>query len=181
MQSQAGDRPFHVVSLNKFAILFFVTLGMYSLIWFYHQFEAQSRHRQTNPWWVVPQTLFNIIFFPGLCQRLAQQQQQQGVTYLWRPMLLVWVYVLAQLIAAGLSMYLRQENAANGWALLSLPILVAQFFSLYQFQLVANRVCGDVFGQSNARFSVMDNVLIVLGFVFWAGWINGLLMGPPSP
>ena len=62
---EKGDKQFYVVSVKKFTILFFFTIGMYVLYWFYGNWKRYKAYSGKNIW-PVPRAIFAIFFTHSL-------------------------------------------------------------------------------------------------------------------
>jgi hypothetical protein len=180
MQAQ-DSREFYLVSMGKFTLLYFATMGMYSLIWFYLHWEAQNRRPNAKPVWPAPRALFAVFFIDNLCARLANLQRETGNTYPWNPKALALGFIVLQLVHLSISIAIKEGYLSSVWAY-SVPFLmVAEYYFLYKFQLVANRTLGDPFGKANSQFTPVNALFIGFGVVMWLGWLQSLMAPAAAP
>jgi hypothetical protein len=172
-------RPFYLVSLGKLALLFFVTLGWYSIVWFYLHWDAQNKTQKKQ---VLPilRAILCVFFMADLCRRLASEQQKQAVAYDWSPArlvtVLVVVFAINLLLTVGYYMQLISPDVQLFSLVLNLPI----FYIMYQFQLVANRVMGDPFGQENKSITPVNTLWIGFGLFMWLNLFFALFSDAPT-
>jgi hypothetical protein len=62
-----------------------------------------------------------------------------------------------------------------------LGLALVQFYVLYQFQLVANRVMGDPFGSANKTITPVNMLWIGFGVYMWVNLILVWLGDAPAP
>jgi hypothetical protein len=175
------NRPFYLVSLGKLALLFFATMGLYSLAWFYLHWQAQN-NTQSKKVFSIPRSIFSIFFIGDLCNRLRLEQQKQAVEYLWSPQRLSLVFVAVVILQNALEMAVRLGSLDPGWLFLWAFLLLPVFYVFYQFQLVANRVMGDPFGNANRTITPINALWIGFGVFMWCGLLFSLAgIAPPVP
>ena len=166
-ESTTATVEFYVVSKTKFLVLMIATFGMYELYWFYKNW---SLYKQANneDIWPVPRAFFAIFFAHALFRSMDSRIQEAGKNISWNPEWMGAVYVLATLastIAERISAKMPEYTALDFVSLALLPLVT---WVLYRAQSVANLVCGDPQGQSNARFTAANYAWIVIGLVVWA-------------
>lgn len=55
------EKQFYVVSIRKFTILFFMTLGLYTIYWFYSHWNEYKLYSGKKIW-PAPRSIFSIFF-----------------------------------------------------------------------------------------------------------------------
>lgn len=175
-----SKRPFYLVSLGKLALLFFVTQGGFALVWFYLHWAAQNK-AQAEKLYPIPRALFNVFFVGDLCRRLQREQQKQGVIYPWSPARLSFVFILAFVSEFAIALGVHQKLIDSNWQFVSLALNLAEFYVMYQFQLVANRVMGDPFGQENKVITPVNILWIGFGLFMWVSLFIVWFGDAPSP
>ncbi|MBK8286882.1 MAG: hypothetical protein IPK97_19570 [Ahniella sp.] len=162
----AADQPaapdaFYVVSSLKFHLLFFLTMGFYSVYWFYRHWKAWKSHSREDLW-PVPRAIFNIFFVHalfGLFVRAGMSWQP------WKGLVWATVYVVAAIASNFVDAF---PMVTQGWRDLgSLAFLIIMGIALANGQQGANEACGDSEGVRNAHFSVANIVWMVIGSIFW--------------
>lgn len=166
------EAPFYVVAPRKFMALFFATLGIYSLYWFYRNW-AQVRCQGENVWpW--PRAIFQVFFVHDLFRRVSRHAERQGVDLDWQHgghatlmvILIIVGNVLDRLSMAGI------EALVVG--LLSCAILMPMGLAFKRAQHYINLASGDAEGAANAGFSTANIVWIVVGLCLWVLYLASL-------
>lgn len=67
-----ADHSFYVVAPAKFCLLFFFTLGMYHVYWFYMQWARYRRGHPEVTIWPVARAIFSVFFAHSLANRLDE-------------------------------------------------------------------------------------------------------------
>lgn len=174
------NRPFYLVSLGKLALLFFVTQGGFALVWFFLHWHAQNK-TQAKQVYAIPRALFNVFFISDLCKRLQVEQKKQAVEYTWSPARLSLVFVTAFGAELAIAIGVQQKLLDTDWQFISLAFNLAEFYVLYQFQLVANRVMGDPFGQENKTITPVNTLWIGFGIFMWVSLFYAWFGDAPAP
>jgi hypothetical protein len=79
-----AELEFYVVSPFKFSVLFFVTMGLYSIYWFYKNWSCYKYvHKESI--WPVPRGIFNIFFAHSLFGKVNATLQKIGSGHKWSP------------------------------------------------------------------------------------------------
>lgn len=158
---------YYVVSMGKFSALYFGTMGLYALYWFYRGFKVmeQSRGRATFP---VLRAILAIFFVHGLFRFLYQAQREKGDDYPWNPVQLAWLFVAIGVMHLFLLMLFDAQQAGCILRIFaSLSLLMVQFYILYKVQLVVNRLAGDSFGKENTRMDFSNQLWMAFGIFLW--------------
>jgi len=166
------NQVFPVVSMGKFTVLYFTTLGLYRFYWFYQCWEGIDKVKPTRESLIG--RMIVAAFFPhSLFRAISKIESERGEPYHWNPSKLAWIYIYAWVIGGVLSVFPPelQPGAILG-LLIHLIVLSARFYSLYQVQLVMNRSEGDAFGRSNQVLSLHNNLWIAFGLFLWVGKIH---------
>lgn len=157
--------------MGKFTLLYFGTMGFYSLYWFYRNWTAAEAITGRNLF-KIGRTLFAMFFVHQLFALVQSQQKTEEQQYPWRPMYLAWFYIGAGAVQFLLTMLVEQYELSSWLRLLVFCLaLVAQYYVLYTAQLVMNRVAGDPFGHANSKLNIHNHLWIAFGFYLWANTI----------
>ena len=81
------------------------------------------------------------------------------------------------MIALGI----HEQLLATSWQYLALVLNLLEFYVVYQFQLVANRVMGDPFGKANTAITPINILWIGFGLIMWINLLQVWFSDPPSP
>ncbi|QWP77754.1 hypothetical protein J5226_04890 [Lysobacter sp. K5869] len=174
----AAGAAFYVVAPYKFCLLFFATLGLYQLYWFYMQWARYRRH-SGETLWAVPRTIFAIFYTHALAGRIDAVLRERGERYDWSPGGVATLYVLAQIASTLFDRFTaRMDSAAVD--LVSLAMLIPIGLSLLRLQQAANLASGDARGDSNRGFSAANYVWTILGALLWLVMLIGLMDAYPA-
>lgn len=176
IEAAAGD-PFYVVARGKFLLLYFATIGLYQVYWFYRHWAAQRRHRGTR---TVPvlRALFAIFFTHSLFQRIDASLDADGQAVRWHPRWAATAFVLLSLLSYVLS---QLVGKSIGWPVtdvLNLLIIVPVAWPLWIAQRAANLACADPAGARNAALTVPNGLWLALGVLLWAAALFSLTLSP---
>lgn len=177
----APANPFPVTSMGKFTLMYFATAGYYSYYWFYRCWVAvQSSTGKPN--FSVGRAAFAVLFVHELFTQVQQVERQRGGDYPWSAARLAWIFIGAAILQF-LLLYWVLRLDLGCWARMgtAVLVLVVQFYSLYQVQLVINRLEGDPFGKQNQRLSLQNHIWIIFGFYIWFSFFRACLMHHPAP
>jgi hypothetical protein len=174
-------KPFPVTSMGKFTFMYFATAGYYSYYWFYRCWIAVQAGTG-KPNFSVGRAAFAVLFVHELFAQVRVVERQRGGDYPWFPARLAWIFIGAA-IAQFVLLYWALELQMGCWVRLAISVLVlaVQFYSLYQVQLVINRMEGDPFGKQNQRLSLQNHIWIILGFYIWFAFFRSCLTHQPVP
>lgn len=162
------DRPafFFATSHKKLLILYFATLGAYTIYWFYKHWQEQ-KIRNDEPVIPVLRAIFYIFFTYPLFKRIAQAAKEKNIPIAWGAGWLSTVFIIMTLISNGFDRVTARSTMIGVLDYVSILIIVPLVFPLYWVQNTANYVNGDKEGKSNSRFSVYNYLFIGLGVLLW--------------
>lgn len=159
---EAKQPPFYVVSRGKFLTLFILTFGLYRLYWAYKNWK-QFKQDSGEEMWPVARAIFAIFFTHALYREADARLKRDGLAFKWEPGELATLFVVASIVRNVLDSLARnnvgfpQVDIAN---LLMLPVLA---WITWLGQRGLNAAAGDLHGQSNARFTPINYLFMVLG------------------
>ncbi|WP_193163043.1 hypothetical protein [Microbulbifer hainanensis] len=172
-ESTTTAREFYVVSKTKFLVLMIATFGIYEIYWFYKNWSLYKRANNEDMW-PVPRAIFAIFFAHSLFRLMDSRVREAEKNISWNPEWMGAVYVLATLvstIADRISTKMPEYSVLDVVSLGLLPLIT---WVLYRAQSVANLVCGDPEGKSNAQFTAANYAWTVIGVAVWA--LMGLVL-----
>ncbi len=159
--SRPASDPFYVVSTLKFNFLFYLTMGFYSIYWFYRHWKAWKRHTGRDLW-PVPRSIFSIFFVHSL---FALFEKTRNPIVARKGDFWASLFVVAAIFENIASRFAGDDL---GWGdLVSLGCLIPIGISLSWGQKVANSACLDSDGSRNAHFSIANILWMVFGGLFW--------------
>lgn len=152
------------VTTSQFAILFFCSLGLYAPWWMY---KAWKFFKQKDNLDIMPagRAIFAIFFMPDLLDKIQRYAQTNGYNKSYSSVgLFVWFIV------------------TNLMSRLPDPLWLSSFLGIFSFLQplkaynYAISHCDIFMLEKNNGFNARQIVLIVLGLLFWALIIIGLLV-----
>jgi hypothetical protein len=158
---------FYIVSPHKFIVLFVVTMGLYSVYWFYKNWQRYLLH-SGEAGWPVMRAIFSIFFTHSLFENINYRLQDEKRSFNWSPGILATIYVIAA-ITERIGDKLDDKDIGSPYTLiisfLAIPVIA---LVLYRAQLAINLACNDSAGHSNSNFTGLNILWIVLGSSLWA-------------
>ncbi len=165
--SSTSKQPeFYLISANKFWILNILTLGCFSIVWFYMQWHRQNKagREKVQPFW---RSVFAIFFYHSLTNRIKTQTEIAEVSEKWNGGLvatLVVVSMLTERILDRIETHMEELGqyprliSVLGWG-----VFAALFFLIWNIQSKINIGYGDPAGASNSKITTI-NILWIIGF-----------------
>ncbi|WP_426209512.1 hypothetical protein [Massilia sp. TWP1-3-3] len=176
-----GDNAFYVVSTRKLALLFFLTLGLYQIYWFYKNWSSyKDRCRyassQDQNIWPIPRALFSVFFVHSLFRKVEEYAIEKMRPLNWNissdATLLVALLILSNVMGR-----LAGKNIGSPYTdYISLLLLVPLYFSFHRAQQFINISCGDPQGISNSKLTGANWAWMFTGAVFCLLAAVGLFM-----
>lgn len=155
-------RPFYVVSKGKFLTLWVLSIGLYQIYWAYKNWKQLERSKGEKLW-PIARAFFALFFTHALYREADNQLKRDGSDFQWRPVGLATLFVIGLLIS-NLADSLARRNIGFPIAdMVSLGILPVTGWIAWLGQRGLNAAAGDPEGRSNARFTPLNYVLMVLG------------------
>ena len=163
------NAPFYVVSMGKFTLLFFSTLGMYGIYWFYLLFRSMEEKTARNLF-PMGRAMFAIFFVVDLFQFVYQEEEKNAPDTLkhWRPRRLAWIFIGVGIYQLLMQLVMLELGLGAFWRVFFImSSLMGQFYVLYQVQLALNRIAADPYGSKNAKVTLPNMFAVVFGLYFW--------------
>ncbi len=168
-----ASQVLYVVAPRKFLLLMILTLGAYSLYWFYRNWSLLNRVHKI--YWPIPRAIFSIFFTHALFGEVDGQLRKRGIEHRWSPGLLATIFVVAT-IASRIFDRVTVDDVSPGVLVVSFLFLVPMIWPLFRAQLAINLSQGDEDGATNADLTAANILWMVLGGALWAMILFGLLM-----
>lgn len=173
--SAQRQNHFYIVSEKKFLVLFLATLGMYSLYWFYKNWQLY-RDSSGDSVWPVPRALFSIFFVHALFRRVAERLDLNQQAYTWKHSDLASLIVGAMIIQRIFDRLAMKEQGSPYTDIASIFLIFVMLPMFLRAQKMINLSCHDADGDSNAKFTGGNIAWIVLGVLFWILIFVGLFL-----
>ncbi|MFJ7882163.1 hypothetical protein ACIQYF_01450 [Pseudomonas sp. NPDC096917] len=171
----AHEHTFFVISIKKFLVLYFMTMGLYLYVWLFEHWK-QYRKATGVKVWVGPRTLLGVIMIFSLFAKVDKALCESGRIYVWYPTVrAVLIFTLGS-VAAYFALVL-DSAVLSGWlAVANMLLLAVMGGLLIGAQRAVNFLEKDPTGQSNSAFSLTNVVWIVLGALVWLLWFLGVCL-----
>lgn len=180
LTSAPAPKKFFVVSTRKLTVLFLATLGVYSIYWFYKQWEAYKDgsdfDSDAGKMWPVMRALFPMFFVFSLLRRLREEGLHHEEMVRWNTVPMASALTALLLISKALDRAASKSLGSPITDMLALVMLLPLLAYFLSVQDKVNLVCDDPEGAGNARFSKANYAWIALGAVLWLLVILGMLM-----
>lgn len=171
---QAGLQ-FYVVSIEKFTVLFFATLGLYSIYWFYRNWHLYKTANNLKMW-PVARAIFNIFFVHKLFSNVKDVLEGKNTPFAWSPNALATGYIILSILSNVMDRLATEGVGSPISDILSLLFLPAVYFTLRQPQQAINLSQDDPQGAGNSQLTPANIAWIIAGLVIWGFAVLGLLM-----
>ncbi len=147
-----GQAVFFQVSVKKLVIMFFVTMGLYQIYWFYKHWSI-VQERECSTIWPIARAIFSLFFCYGLFGRIYDSASAQGITLRVPAGGIAILYILGTVFV-----YLPDDF----WVWVSFIVVP---FSLALIQDTANKLCVMITPNldRNSNFSGWNILAIVTG------------------
>jgi hypothetical protein len=160
------DGAFHVVSSGKLLALFFLTFGMYQLVWFYQHWATHKRRTHADIW-PLPRAIFSVFTAHSLFSTFALAGALRGRRFDANMNATVFVVLsIISMVIGRVGDKVSQEF--NPMDAAGIAIGLATVVPVFAAQRAANIAAGDEQGESNSSFT--------LGNYLWCALCLGLLL-----
>ena len=171
--------PFYIVSERKYLLLFFATLGMYSLYWFWRHWKLHKIDKNLKIW-PAPRAVFQIFFAHSLNREIDFLLERNQQRFVWSPNALATVFVVFTIVS-NIADRLSWRGIGSPYSdLVSLATLLPLGYCLFRTQRAANIACGDPDAVENRHLTAANYLWLTLGMLFWALILLGLML-PEDP
>ena len=170
-----SNTHFYVVSVNKFTMLFFLTLGIYALYWFYKNWKEYKEYSGKKIW-PVPRAIFSIFFTHSLFSEVESSLKSKDKSFDWNPSSLATAYVILAIVSQILDKMSMKEIGSPISDLSSILILALMYMPLLKAQKAINFSQGDPEGHSNELFTGANYVWMVIGILLWLMTLFGFMV-----
>lgn len=169
-----SNSVYYVVSVRKFTLLFFATLGAYVIYWFYRNWKAY-RDFSGEKIWPVARGIFSIFFAHSLFEKVNARLVERNITFPWSPRSFATWYVVVALVSHALDRASVKGVGSPVTDVLDILVLPAMYYTLLVPQRAVNAAEGDPLGEGNARLSGPNIAWMVLGGLIWIAVVVGLV------
>lgn len=173
-EAEITSNEFYVVSKTKFTILFFATMGLYGVYWFYKNWAFYKNTHSENIW-PVARGFFSIFFAHSLFRKVDERLKEKASDFKWDPSLMATLYVIFAIAGNVLDRMSMRQTEAPYLDILSILILVVIYAPLAKAQKAINISQQDDDGQLNSNFTIANYLWVLFGLMLWALVVVGLL------
>jgi hypothetical protein len=173
--AEAVDNEFYIVSRKKFMLLFFATLGLYSIYWFYKNWQMQKEKHELSIW-PIPRAIFSIFFAHSLFARINDVLEQKQKSFAWSASASATLYVLITVITSVMDQLSTRSIGSPYTDIISIVMLFVLYAVLVKVQQAINISQDDINGESNSQLTTANIIWIVLGLVLWVIVLLSLLV-----
>lgn len=177
MTQTTAAPKFYVVGLRKFYALFFGTLGMYIVYWFYRHWQAIKAFNQSDIW-PIPRAIFLVFFTHDLFGEINRTLISKAKDFSWpiSPMFLATLMVVVTLISNGADKISEKIEGFTALSFLSLILLPVLAWGYGKAQQAANLAADDPSGQANNTLTTANYIWIVLCGFLWIGILYAIFV-----
>lgn len=176
-RAAAAGTEFFVTGTTKLVLLYFATLGMYPLFWFYMHWARYRRFRRQNLW-PAARALFAIFFTHQLTGEIDDRLRRDGKRHAWSPGGNATAFVVLSIVSAIASRI--PEGVSKTADVLPFLLLAPIAWCLVNIQRAANLACGHPQGEPNRGLTWANWIWLVAGAIFWLLILAGLFLVEPS-
>lgn len=173
--------PFLVMSVQRFVLLYVVTMGSYVTVWFYLQWK---QYRKATGVKVLPafRAMLGALMIFSLFRKIDNGLKVSGHTHQWFP-IARGVFIIILMMIVTVCSFVPFESDYQLWVIFFSYVCAGVMVFLFAgVQRAINVLGGDVEGESNADLTFVNGVWMGLfGFV-WLLFLVGvytLLMQMP--
>lgn len=173
-----AQRPFYTASKAKFLTLFLATFGTYQLYWIYKNWQLYKQ-ASGEDMWPIARSIFAIFSIHSLYRNADARIKQNGGAYRWDPSELATFYVVIVIVSNVIGTLVRKNIGFPVLDYINFALIPLHGWIAWLGQRGLNEAVGDPLGESNARFTPINYVFIVLGVLLWALALLGYLLYVP--
>jgi hypothetical protein len=163
-----------VVAPHKFLLLMVLTLGLYSVYWFYRNWKLLNVHHKG--YWPVPRAIFSIFFAHALFSEVDSLLRKRGIKHAWAPGTAATVYVISAIASRVLEKLADMPGVSPMFSVIAFLTLIPIVSSLYSAQRAINAAEGDPQGLGNARITWANLIWMALGGLLLAVVLLGMFL-----
>ncbi len=168
------QKDYYVVASKKFFLLFFSTMGLYQVYWFYKNWQLYKA-RTNEKIWPFMRAIFFIFFTHSLLRNVDKSIKEARVKCEWNSNSLATTFVLLSLVSNLMDRLSAKSVGSPYTDILSFAILPFLGLQLHAAQQAINIACNDANGESNQSLSRANYIWIGIGLLLWGVVIFGLV------
>ncbi len=176
----ASGQDFYAVSMRKFWIMSIATAGIYYVYWGFRHYQT-IRMKSRESLWPIPRAIFMIFFYHDLYRRFAAQAAARDQNFTFNHSQYATASVVVVLISSICGQLSSRGFGEPITNFLPLLLIFAQAYLMAAAQSVANFATDDELGSSNANFTALNVLWMVIGALIWGSVIFGIYATVFSP
>ena len=165
---------FFPTSQKKLVTLFIATFGIYTVYWFYKNWDLRKKIEKSK---VIPvlRAIFYIFFTYSLFRKVEQISTSKGISKSWSAAPLATLFVILSIVSTILDRLSDSTETIGIVDFASVGIVFILLLPIYMVQEVVNKINDDPHGKLNSSFSIYNFIFIILGGLVWVLVGVGLL------
>lgn len=161
---------FFVISVKKFMVLYFMTMGLYSIVWFYEHWKQYQLATGIKVWPAV-RAFFGAIMIFSLFSKVQKSLSESGRAYEWSPVVR-GTLIFAITVACIIFSLIGNATFIPAWLIVAnLMVLGVIGFLLAGAQRAINFLETDPEGHGNSTLSFANGIWVGVFGYLWLGRI----------
>ncbi|MEM7358892.1 MAG: hypothetical protein AAF431_07340 [Pseudomonadota bacterium] len=174
VSTDTATDEFFTLSLRKLWIMNIVTIGIYSVVWFWAHWR-QVKVSEKSDLWPVPRAIFAIIFVYPLFMRIEASLGIKEQATSFKAGQFALLYILAALLGYGVNFIDETDPTMLLLGTLTwIPSLLLGTFCMSRAQVEANNLSVDLEQNINNSFTIWNYLWLLLGGLMWLLTLIGL-------
>ena len=164
-----NTQRFFPASRKKLVIMYFATLGLYKIYWFYKHWDLQKSQKSLAGDDMIPllRALFYVFFTHSLFKRIEDAAEIKNISKSWSAGPLATLFVILTLVSNFLDRISMRSDVYSMTDYIVFLLLLVLLFPIYAVQGTANQINNDAEEKLNSEFSIYNIIFILIGLVFW--------------
>ncbi len=175
LMSEQRQDELYVVSKTKFLVLYFATMGLYVMYWFYKNWSLYENSYKENIW-PVARGIFTVFFAQALFFHVDVKVKEVDKNYSWRPAGLAACYIILTVVTHIVGRLSSRDIGSPYTDIISILLMPFIAIVLLKVQLAINIAMGDAEASVNNHFTAANIGWVLFGFIFWAFACFGFLI-----
>ncbi|MFT4937871.1 MAG: hypothetical protein ACI88A_000893 [Paraglaciecola sp.] len=168
------DTPLYfTVARSKLLILSIFTLNLYSVYWFYKNWQLLKLNGNTDCMPVL-RAIFQYFFTHSLFASIDETAVMQKIDRAWSSFLLATVYVVLLILGNIIGNFEGLTSQTTWYITTTIGLVLVTPIPLYIVQKTVNEINGDPKGLENKSFTWLNWIALLLGLILWAGFFLGI-------
>ena len=171
-----GAEPFYVVSMRKFTVMYFTTLGLFGFYWFYKNWRCYQQQGGAGNIWPVMRAIFSFLYVHALFDKVLAHAQQKQRPLDWNTRAHAGLLGALFLASWGINFVSDRLFGSPIAEILGLLLALVIYFCNASAVKQFNIACGDPAGEGNKAFTAANYGWIAFGCLLWILFAVGMLL-----